>query len=74
MKMDEHIINIVKLLSRVKGFKSPNPKIAKLQNSIFKMNNVEINESMRLSEHFLLGEVCKTSHKTKDGNIPSRVI
>ena len=37
------------------------------------MNNVEINESMHLSEHFLLGEVCKTSHKTKDGNIPNRV-
>ena len=37
------------------------------------MNNVEINESMHLSEHFSLGEVCKTSHKTKDGNIPSRV-
>ena len=37
------------------------------------MNNVEINKSMRLSEHFSLGEVCKTSHKTKDGNIPSRV-
>ena len=37
------------------------------------MNNVEIKESMRLSEHFSLGEVCKTSHKTEDGNIPSRV-
>ena len=37
------------------------------------MNNVEIKESMHLSEHFSLGEVCKTSHKTKDGNIPSRV-
>ncbi len=37
------------------------------------MNNVEINKSMRLSEHFTLGEVCKTSHKTADGNIPSHV-
>ena len=37
------------------------------------MNNVEINKDMRLSEHFSLGEVCKTSHKTADGNIPSRV-
>ena len=37
------------------------------------MNNVEIKESMHLSEHFLLGEVCKTSHKTADGNIPSHV-
>ena len=37
------------------------------------MNNVEINKDMRLSEHFSLGEVCKTSHKTADGNIPSHV-
>ena len=37
------------------------------------MNNVEYNKDMRLSEHFLLGEVCKTSHKTEDGNITSRV-
>ena len=27
----------------------------------------------KLSEHFQLGELCKTSHKTADGNIPSRV-
>ena len=27
----------------------------------------------KLSEHFSLGELCKTSHKTADGNIPSRV-
>ena len=27
----------------------------------------------KLSEHFTLGELCKTSHKTADGNIPSRV-
>ena len=32
-----------------------------------------MNKSMRLSEHFTLGEVCKTNHKTADGNIPSRV-
>lgn len=31
-----------------------------------------MNKSMRLSEHFTLGEVCKTNHKTADGNIPSR--
>ena len=37
------------------------------------MNNVEINKDIRLSEHFTLGEVCKTNHKTADGNIPSRV-
>ena len=28
---------------------------------------------MKLSEHFTLGEVTKTSYKTEDGNIPSRV-
>ncbi len=37
------------------------------------MNKVEMNKSMHLSEHFSLGEVCKTSHKTADGNIPSHV-
>ena len=28
---------------------------------------------MKLSEHFSLGEVTKTSYNTEDGNIPSRV-
>ncbi len=28
---------------------------------------------MKLSEHFTLGEVTKTSYKTEDQNIPSRV-
>ena len=28
---------------------------------------------MKLSEHFTLGELCKTSYHTLDGNIPSRV-
>ena len=37
------------------------------------MDKVSINKNMHLSEHYTLGEVCKTSHKTKDGNIPSRV-
>lgn len=37
------------------------------------MNNVEINNQVRLSEHFKLAELCKTSVKTKDGNIPSHV-
>ena len=37
------------------------------------MNQVEINKSMHLSEHFTLGEVTKTSVKTADGNIPSHV-
>ena len=28
---------------------------------------------MHLSEHFTLGELCKTGVKTADGNIPSHV-
>ena len=32
-----------------------------------------MNKDMKLSEHFSLGEVTKTSVKTEDGNIPSRV-
>ena len=37
------------------------------------MTNVEINKQARLSEHFTLAEMCKTSAKTADGNIPSHV-
>ena len=37
------------------------------------MREVSINKNAKLSEHFTLGELCKTSHKTADGNIPSRV-
>ena len=37
------------------------------------MEKVSINKNMHLSEHFTLGEVTKTSHKTADGNIPSHV-
>ena len=37
------------------------------------MKEVSINKGMHLSEHFTLGEVTKTSVKTADGNIPSRV-
>ena len=37
------------------------------------MKNVEINKQAKLSQHFTLGELCKTSVKTKDGNIPSHV-
>ena len=37
------------------------------------MEKVELNKDMKLSEHFTLGELTKTSCKTKDGNIPSRV-
>lgn len=37
------------------------------------MNEVNINKAARLSEHFTLGEMCKTSAKTADGNIPSHL-
>ena len=37
------------------------------------MTEVSMNKNMKLSEHFKLGELCKTNHKTSDGNIPSRV-
>ena len=36
-------------------------------------NIIEINKQARLSQHFTLGELCKTSVKTADGNIPSHV-
>ena len=32
-----------------------------------------MNKDMKLSEHFTLGELTKTSYKTEDQNIPSRV-
>lgn len=38
------------------------------------MNEVSMNKQMKLSEHFTLGELCKTSHNTADGNIPSHVV
>ena len=37
-------------------------------------NMVEMNKEMKLSQHFSLGEMTKTSHKTADKNIPSRVV
>jgi hypothetical protein len=37
------------------------------------MKETSINKTMKLSEHFTLGEMCKTSAKTADGNIPSHV-
>ena len=37
------------------------------------MNHVELNKRAHLSEHFTLGEMCKTSVKMADGNIPSHV-
>ena len=36
------------------------------------MNNPNFNPNMNLSEHFTLGELCKTSYITADGNIPSQ--
>ena len=36
------------------------------------MQEVSINKQTHLSEHFTLGELCKTSYHTTDGNIPSR--
>ena len=38
------------------------------------MTEVSMNKNMKLSEHFTLGELTKTSFKTEDGNIPSRVV
>ena len=37
------------------------------------ISNVEINKQARLSQHFTLGELTKTSAKTADKNIPSHV-
>ena len=37
------------------------------------MKEVSMNKDIKLSEHFSLGELTKTSYKTEDGNIPSRV-
>ena len=37
------------------------------------MAQIELNKQIRLSDHFTLGEMCKTSAKTQDGNIPSHV-
>ena len=37
------------------------------------MQEITINKQARLSEHITLGEMCKTSAKTADKNIPSHV-
>ena len=37
------------------------------------MQEITINKQARLSEHFTLAEMCKTSAKTADGNIPSHI-
>ena len=44
--------------------------MAKL-NFISNMVNVELNKQAKLSPHFTLGELCKTSVNSLDGNIPS---
>ena len=38
------------------------------------MVNVELNKQAKLSEHYTLGELTKTSVKSLDGNIPSHVV
>ena len=37
------------------------------------MDNPNFNPNMNLSENFTLGELCKTSYITADGNIPSQM-
>ena len=37
------------------------------------MKEVELNKNIKLSPHFTLGELTKTSYHTTDGNMPSRV-
>ena len=37
------------------------------------MKEVSINKKIKLSEHFTLRELTKTSYHTSDGNIPSHV-
>ena len=39
----------------------------------FLIMNVELNKDVKLSPHFTLGELTKTSYITADGNIPSHV-
>ena len=36
----------------------------------YTMTEVSMNKNMKLSEHFTLGELTKTSYKTEDENIP----
>ena len=37
------------------------------------MNELELNKQAKLSPHFTIGELTKTSYHTTDGNIPSHV-
>ena len=41
--------------------------------SVATLGNSNELDCTRLSPHFTLGELCKTSAKTQDGNIPSHV-
>ena len=41
--------------------------------SVATLGNSSELDGSRLSPHFTLGEMCKTSAKTADGNIPSHV-
>ena len=36
------------------------------------MNEIDMNKQAKLSPHFTLGELTKTSYIAADGNIPSR--
>ena len=38
------------------------------------MKEVSVNNQMKLSQHFSLGELTKTKYVTEDGNIPSHVV
>ena len=38
------------------------------------MERIELNKQAKLSPHFTLGELCKTSVNSLDGNIPSREV
>ena len=40
--------------------------------SVAALNHSNELNGLRLSPHFTLGELCKTSVKTADGNIPSQ--
>ena len=51
-----------------------NLKNASIYGTIFNvMNEVKLNKQAKLSPHFTLGEMTKTSYITADGNIPSHV-
>ena len=47
--------------------------ICEMMIHIQKIQMVKMNKTEKLTEHFTLGEMTKTSYKTKYGNIPSHV-